>query len=417
MSLHRVPAVFFFALFPAFFTYHALITMKAVTPFIPGGGWTFTNALGVAVLGTIVLHTTITSQAVGKWRVHAPVAVLGAWVAVYAVGYALFGSGVQRSPEMFLESAKLLIGWGCLYCIGYLFRPDAAMVRLLLYSLMAMAAITLLMIDPADLLHPGEGGASYHWFANAIVFVAIFALALAPLRVQPAVVAVALCSLFVIGSRAEFYGFAILILGWAMIHVWQRRIDPIVNAMVATLLVSVVAGAALPHLSVENISTPAVSPSAAVRNSALLPLLPSDETSFQRQLEIANLTTSRSWQDRESFLIKGWAGIKSSPLAGDYGGQLRDGGSIGSYIHNGLSAWRQFGLVPFLIYAVLCLAPFCVAGWRVARGETDPLWMLTLYAGGFTLLLVVMAKSVFWALPALAWGLLAQQLTCDQAAS
>ena len=109
---------------------------------------------------------------------------------------------------------------------------------------------------------------------------------------------------------------------------------------------------------------------------------------------------------------KGWVDIKSSPVLGVYGGQMREpDGIFGHYMHNALSAWHQFGLLPFLIYCGLCFAPALVAGWRMYGGfSTDPMWTLTLYVGAFTLLLALLAKSIFWAMPALAWGLLARRV-------
>ncbi|WP_257293939.1 hypothetical protein [Endozoicomonas sp. YOMI1] len=49
----------------------------------------------------------------------------------------------------------------------------------------------------------------------------------------------------------------------------------------------------------------------------------------------------------------GLSDIYSSPFVGVYGGQIKKFGGIGWYIHNILSYWRQFGLIPFLLVLVL----------------------------------------------------------------
>jgi len=59
-----------------------------------------------------------------------------------------------------------------------------------------------------------------------------------------------------------------------------------------------------------------------------------------------------------SFLYKeGVSAIKNNWFLGDYAGQIKYGG-IGSYIHNYLSLWRQFGLIPFIYFCVLMV--FCL---------------------------------------------------------
>jgi len=71
----------------------------------------------------------------------------------------------------------------------------------------------------------------------------------------------------------------------------------------------------------------------------------------------------------------GWEGILNHWLLGDYGGQVKHFGDLGSYIHNILSYWRQYGIVPFvLIIALLWVLSkniFLVKAHRYPRYMSD----------------------------------------------
>ncbi len=419
-----LPYAFFFALFPVYFVYHSLLSADLIPPVL-GGGWSIFTVPGFLILAPIV---ALRSE---DWRIHTPVLVLAAWVGVYAVVHFLFGAEWQRNPQLLLESFKLICAGGCLYSMGLLFRPSAVFTRASLYALMAMAAISLFLLDPGALR---EGIATYLGFATSVVFVAIFCLALVPQRTQPIVLAVAVCALFALGSRSDLLGFLLVMNLWLAIQLWHRRFaSAVTGAMLA--LTGVLFSAAwtdtlpdvlkpVPLELLENAppSAPSAAPSApGAPKTAIAPVSPpkpkpkpkpepkpSVAHTATRNFELAEMSKSQSLQIRGELMRKGWADIVSSPVLGVYGGQMRDpGGIFGHYMHNALSAWHQFGFVPFLIYLALCMAPALIAAGHFLRGATDPMWTLTLYVGAFTLLLAVGAKSIFWAMPALAWGLLA----------
>lgn len=59
---------------------------------------------------------------------------------------------------------------------------------------------------------------------------------------------------------------------------------------------------------------------------------------------------------------------------GDYGGQIRDFGDFGAYLHNILSYWSQFGLIPFLLIISLWVKATLRAKSCIASDEAwaDP---------------------------------------------
>jgi hypothetical protein len=131
-------------------------------------------------------------------------------------------------------------------------------------------------------------------------------------------------------------------------------------------------------------------------------------TTVFRNRELLDVREAQTYGIRAQLMRKGMADIAASPILGVYGGQTRDGSLHGAYVHNALSAWSQFGLVPFLLYVGLCFAT--VAGALLLTEQTTLEWRLTLFVGIFTTVLALLLKSVFWAMPALAWGLLAARL-------
>lgn len=433
-----IPYVVFFALFPVYFAYHALLTADLIPPML-GGGWSVFTVPGVLTLAPMVVLRS------ANWRIHAPVLLLAAWVALYAVVYFLLGAEWQRNPRLLLESFKLICAWGCLYAIGILFRPSAVFTRASLYVLTAMAVVSLFLLDPAAL----RGGiATYLGFATSVVFVAMFCLALVPERTQPLVLALAVGTLFALGSRSDLLGFLLVMGLWLAIQLWRSRfqaalagttlalIGALISAAWTDTLPNVLKPAPIEHFeweapAIEKPPAPSAAPSTpgatqSTPRTAVTPPPPPKPKPVSkpkpepkppvahtatRNLELAELSKSQSLQVRGELMRKGWLDIKSSPVLGVYGGQMREpDGIFGHYMHNALSAWHQFGFLPFLIYCGLCIAPALMAGWRMYGGSTDPMWTLTLYVGAFTLLLAVFAKSIFWAMPALAWGLLARRV-------
>jgi len=200
---------------------------------------------------------------------------------------------------------------------------------------------------------------------------------------QIGVVAVGAIVLFFVGARSEFYGFLLVGGAWAGLTFLQRSLSKKIIILLAVLLL-----ASTGLLTV------------GLRGS--------------RQLEVFDLASASSWQARQQLLEEGVAAIAASPLIGQFGGQIATD-RFGTYIHNGLSAWRQFGLVGFLLYGGIVISSVMLAMKAVfLRRRRDPKWIAALYMNLMCVALIVVAKSVFWELPAFAWGLTAGALLQDR---
>ena len=80
-------------------------------------------------------------------------------------------------------------------------------------------------------------------------------------------------------------------------------------------------------------------------------------------------------------------------ISGDYAGQLRRYGNIGDYIHNYLSFWHQYGLVPFLLLLFSFGLSTTMAWRKVASGGSDPALLLVLWLAVFNLVEAIFLRS------------------------
>lgn len=393
----RGAQAFFLIVFPVFFAYQASAAFAIIPPFL-GGGLTGSTALALVCLAPFVAL-----PALRRWVWHLPVGALVAIVLAYAAYHHLYGLGYQRKFEVTLDSIKLVAAWGGLYCIGLLFRPCERFRSIIVWLLVAMAVVVPFLIQtPAmsltDTVRAGWNVASYQFFANAFVFPAMFALALSwGRKSEPYIVALGLAGVFLLLSRSEQAGFLAVAIGWITLKAWHGQFRPI-GVMALATAAFVAAGLLLSSIEAPFTPDPLTAGQRASRIGA--------GGIAARQAELADLGDSKSWGERSEFLATGIDDIQRSPIWGDYAGQIRDHGSAGTYIHNALSAWRQYGLIAFVLYGGLCFLPPIYAAWRMLWGkDTSPEWLLAAMVGGYCAVLAVFAKAIFWPMPALAWGL------------
>ncbi len=117
-------------------------------------------------------------------------------------------------------------------------------------------------------------------------------------------------------------------------------------------------------------------------------------SNFEINNRLLNLFTlnfsDRSFDNREAFLEFGLIDIQNNWFLGNFGGQLEgpgdnEGVRWGTYIHNGLSFWRQFGLIAFLIIVVLICKSLSLA----LKARNNTLLLLVLY----TILCYLISRS------------------------
>lgn len=385
---HKLSAVSFIVLFPLFFLYHFAVGKGIIPPIF--GGWFGIMSLFIAVVfipfGVYCLFR-FTNTAFWWFSIVFALFFLVLW---WLFVHYLFGASYQTQLEVVVQVGSMLIAWFALFMIGLYWPKNLPAFSLILWMIFVlMAAIIVTHTDWTYLMFyarhvfGNDNIASYQGFARSLAFTG---LALLGMTAHPVLrnflVITLIILLFLTGARSEFYGF-LLVLPLVFWVGFKRKkpkwLVAVVTVVTALFLIAIIA-INLSHL---------------------------DFLTSSRQLEILDLSKSTSFQGRKELLVSGLAGIGRSPIMGDYAGYVRDHGTTGAYIHNALSTWQQFGLVGFLIYLGLNAGSFYVPFKRVVihRYYYDCTAVTALYISAFCLVLILTAKSVFWASAALPWGL------------
>jgi hypothetical protein len=195
-------------------------------------------------------------------------------------------------------------------------------------------------------------------------------------------------ALYVIGSRSEMMafflvmGFYYLIQGgWAL----KNKIELNKKTIIRTILVG-----------------------AVICTTLLVLFLVVPKSKNQ---DIFHITSSTSYQERAVLNHLAMETIKDHPIAGKFGDHTRYNGNIGGYAHNILSAWVNYGLFGFILYLVIILSSFKLALRQLIISKfQNPYDKFSFLLNTNTFVLIFIAKSIFWILPALGWGVLIKRL-------
>lgn len=112
-----------------------------------------------------------------------------------------------------------------------------------------------------------------------------------------------------------------------------------------------------------------------------------------RHFSVIKLDDDSSWQEREVLKQKNLQNIYQNPIFGNYASHFEIG--RGSYIHNILSSWQQFGLSGFILYALLILIPFITLSIYKVKHDTKEIDGF-LFISTYCLTLIFVTKSVYW---------------------
>lgn len=108
----------------------------------------------------------------------------------------------------------------------------------------------------------------------------------------------------------------------------------------------------------------------------------------------ADISSDPSLLERHSLMVAGWEGISNNPIIGDYLGQVRDFGDVGYYIHNALSMWQAFGIIPFFIYCSLIIISVIVSTIMIANDRESAFAESLFYISITSLIAVSATKSI-----------------------
>jgi len=228
-----------------------------------------------------------------------------------------------------------------------------------------------------------DGIVSYQGFARYFSSTALVTIAITKAYIRKALIIFIACiGLFFLGSRSDLFGFLFIIPIFFID--FSSNIKTLKNILMSIIFFTVLTATA----------------GILFQDSFL------SKIENNRALEVMDLTQSSSWKSRNTLEEEAKAAILQSPIIGDYAGQVKSTGNAGNYVHNFLSAWRQFGLLGFLLFISICTYSLYISiKYTFTYRQTEPLVLLGLYINLYSFFLLLFSKSVFWFYPALGWGL------------
>jgi len=305
------------------------------------------------------------------------------WTSVY-----LFLDDKAYIQRAAIQSYQTVVLWGALFFCGRFIPEDMRLLRklflmfvlIVFVSVLIYVAVTGRVFFVARRYFDTEGGiASYQGFARSMMITAFLVL---PVFLRRHVLLIlfsimVIFLLFVLSARSEFIGFVVglSIILFAMSVKDARYLGIIIIGIISFTI-------SLFLLYEYGVSS--------------------------RILELINIESSSSWQARQIVFDRALMHIHDSPIIGYFGGHAITGGTA-SYAHNVFSAYVNYGLLGFIWYLMLSIIPIIVSLRRVML-RIGPLeeWSVVLGLAVANLLLILAAKSVFWPVPALVWGLYAR---------
>ncbi|WP_458725060.1 hypothetical protein [Pseudomonas mandelii] len=374
-----VAYLFFLAAFPGYFFYHALKS----TTLIPYIGW-FSSVL---IVCTIVWIAWTSGAVIKSKHIRiAPIITFPFWVLILLMSLTIVINQTSRTDaHITIEGAafnSLLVIWMiALFQIGRNIELKYSVIFTVTIGLITIAfffgAINFYNVSTRVMFLPLLDGdiheaANYQGMARSVMCTAVL---LFPFIKQNwyrcTLTTMTIITLYLIGSRTELILFASTLPIFVFIH--HRKYFAKLLALLALLL------------------------AIAVTISG---------TDMYRTIELY-ISSDPSLAERVSLFRIGFAGVTSNPIFGDYLGQVRDFGATGFYIHNILSMWQQFGILGLLLYIYLILVSVQIAWDCLTKGNITPQSEALIYLTIASVIGVITTKSIFWPIPALAWGLAA----------
>jgi len=379
----RLSLFFFLLLFPGIFFYSSAVA-AGVIPAILGGGFGIVAAIAlVALLPLLFVDVT---KLKGKSLL---VTILFFMLVLYTTFWLLIhyflGDNFQKRFDVFSQVVTVIGTWLTLFSIGYFWPQNLSKrhISVLLVCLGGIALIVFMDIDFRRLififgLSDADGVLSYQGFSRSAAFTGLVLLSvIRTIRLSFVIAFLLLATVFFIGARSELVGVVAVLPFIAYLHYRHRPLATVAVVLVVSMVV----------LSVAVYSY--------------------DKLSTSRQFQLLNISESSSGMARATLYNQAWEAIKEAPVSGDFAGQVKHHDSTGAYAHNVLSAWRQFGFVGFVLYLSLLFVSLTLSIRLVRQRQNQEADLPRIAAtlSLFSLILMLGAKSVFWAFPALAWGL------------
>ena len=393
--LSKIAALSFFLLFPGFLIYHQLLAMELWQPFIRGLFGPVSLASLLAFLVLLPWRRDWLRLCI-KERYVLCVLVFLLYTLVWTVAHylSMTGENIQLATP---QSLQTIVFWACLFLTGLLLPLESKALKRMFFVVFLLALLFLLhfCISTGELTFRatwfyGQWGgdvATHQGYSRSALVILLFLLAVfTEIKVRIGLILSGAFVLFMLASRADFSAFLVLCLALSVIFGIKKPLYFLVPPIFFLILL----GMFLVEATIDDHMT-------MIR--------------LTRQLEIVSLSEATSWINRMKLQEIALEQIAAHPLIGQFGGHVTAAGHTGKYAHNALSAWVSYGFFGFFMYLGLSVVAFWVSARHfVLKRQDAPVWIFAFLLNLFCLLLVLAARSVYWPLPALGWGLAAQGL-------
>ena len=274
-----------------------------------------------------------------------------------------------RSVRAFASSTMVA---NCLWMFAgmgmspYLIRRSNVLTAILLAACLAVVIPNLgeaMLIAYSDLAESGLEGVNHLMVAEMLLLVSFFAYSVSGPVLRPLAMAVAAFLLFAGGGRSSFY-FGLGIMG--MLEMFgSGRTGKFTIAIGAVLVLGAAA-----YVGVD-----------------------SGDSLVQHMLFSEGVGGDESYSERGQFLKDGLEMLPEQIAFGNPGLFARMHRTVGAYIHNILSVWQFFGLVPFLLLVALLLRlAFKVR--RYVRNIDDPMTRFGILCFAYAFVGILFSKFV-----------------------
>lgn len=366
-------------LFAGFALYHTLLINKLIPPFLGGYFGIFTIFAFVTILPFIKYFYDQNIKSSPLFLFLNTFAFLNVLLVTLIFSYY---NGF--SNDAVKQSYELVIYWSCFMLMGYFFMlSDKNKTRKIFYyfTLLYLLYIVYFVITEGKLMlsfgnsddFERDEVSGYQGIARSFLIIAVIATVYIENKIKAIFAAIIFSFiLFVIGARSEFYGFVGAILAFHAFMSFKYKSSFIAIASLITIAV-------------------------------FLGIYYFDDLMQSRQLQVLDLNQSSSWiarQDMKEFAIRQ---IKQSPFLGEFGGHVKYF-STGTYSHNALSGYVNYGVIFFIIYVGMCIFTFVNSLYALIKRPNNKEWALSFMMSFIVLFLIVTAKPVFWPITYLSIG-------------
>ena len=449
-----------FLLFPGFLFYHQLVAMGLIAPFAAGlFGYVALGALSAFL--ALLPWNTGWLQKIIRNRYVLLVLVFLFYTSAWTLAHYLVLSG-DYITSAGLQSLETVILWSALFLIGLLLPLQSTTLRWSFFASFVVVLGFLLyfyistgenMYNARRLYGNTTDVSTYQGIARSVLITLLLLMAVFnSFRSRAFFILGGVFILYLLISRSDFYAFLalsavmcvisgirqpkyfllLLLLCLEVFILAEPDVSPRIEVFVESIspYEAVESPSADSHSSTgDGAQTQITDKSSGADEAAQTPAPDQAGTRsspdegnelprLSRQFEVLDFSSSKSWAGRLALQEIALKQIAANPLMGEFGGHvLKEDtgkyakGHTGRYAHNALSAWVTYGLAGFLMYVSLTLSGFLVPACQVILKQREaPLWTFAFMLNFVCLLLIIVSKSVYWPLPALGWGVLAQAL-------